>query len=241
MRPLKASILVSCPQSVAIDWAQRYFDERHRIIPIGLPLRAFRLPTFVHIFRIVTVGVEAVSIPTASSTPRFEQALNLTWNGTHTGPFPRITGVLTARAHSTHAMIDFAGSYTPPFGFVGMVFDRLVGRHIARLFVETLLYDIKHHIERINIEEHTAASFAAYEANLRGSTGKGCSDVPLHGSVAIRRDGSYLACAVTVEGEAPDFAALVPGEYALSPARVETLLAELTKPDPRIVPKLTAP
>lgn len=241
MRPLKASIHVSCPQSVAIDWALRYFDERHRIIPIGLPLRAFRLPTFIHISRIVTVGVKAVSIPTASSTPRFEQALDLTWNGTHAGPFPRISGVLTARAHSTHAMLHFLGSYTPPFGMVGMLFDRLVGRHIARLFIQTLLYDIKHHIERINIEEHTAASFAAYEANLRDSVDKSCYDVPLHGSVAIRRDSSYVACAVTVEGEAPDFSALVPGKYALSPARVEMLLAELTKPDPGIAPELTAP
>ncbi len=230
MRPLKASILVLCPQSVAISWAQRYFDDRHRIIPIGLPLRAFRLPTFVHIFRIVTVEVKVVSIAKASSTPRIEQELHLKFNGTHNGPFPRITGVLTAQAHSTHAMLEFTGSYTPPFGMAGMLFDRLVGRHIGRLLVQTLLSDIQHYIERINIEEHTAASFAAYEANLRESTGTGGLGVPLHGSVAIRRDSSYLSCAVTLEGEAPEFATLIPGEYALSPARVETILAELMNP-----------
>ena len=241
MLSLDASILVSCPQSVAISWAQRYFDERHRIVPIGLPLRAFRLPTFVHIFRIVTVGVEAVSIPTGSSTPKFKQELHLTWNGTRPGPFPKITGVLTAQARSTHAMLHFVGSYTPSFGFAGELFDRLVGRHISRLFVQTLLYDIKHHIERMNIEEHTAASFAAYEANLRDSTGTGSSDVPLHGSVAIRRDSSYVSCAVTLEGEVPGLTALNPGEYTLSPECVEMLLAELNPPDLRIAPEIATP
>lgn len=241
MRSLKASILVSCPQSVAISWAQRYFDERDRTVPIGLPLRALRLPTFVHIFRIVTVGVEAVSIPTASSTPRFQPELHLTLNGTHSGPFPKITGVLTAQAHSTHSKLQFAGTYTPPYGFAGMLFDRFIGQHIGRLLVQTLLYDIKRHIERINIDEHAAASFAAYEANLRDATGTCGFCVPLHGSVAIRRDGSYVACAVMLEGEAPDFAALTPGEYALSPERVEILLARLTNPDLRVTPKMTKP
>lgn len=240
MRSLQASMLVFCPRSIAITWAQRYFDERHRTVSIGVPLRAFGLRTFVHVYRNVTVEIEATSVRTAF-TPRFEHALHLKWHATRGGPFPSLTGVLTARAHSTHATLHFEGRYSPPFGIAGNVFDRVVGRHIARISIETLLYDIKRFIERINIEEHAAASFAAFEANLRESKGASTSDVPLHGNVAIRRDGSYVSCSVTLEGEAPEFATLNPGEYALSSERVETLLAELAKPDLRIAPRLAAP
>lgn len=237
--PLKASIVVFCPRSEVITWALRYFDKRKRVVSIGVPLRIFGIPTFARIFRHVTVEIDAVSVKTAF-TPRFEHALNITWHASKGNAFPTLRGVLTARARSTHATLHFSGSYAPPFGVAGRFFDRIVGRIIARISIETLLHDIKRSIESINIEEHREASFAAFESNRRGSHGQRSYGVPLHGSVAVRRDGSYVACSVSLEGEAPDFDALAPGEYALSNTCVETLLHELAKTDLHLVPKNTA-
>lgn len=228
-------MLVYCPRSDAINWTRRYFEAHQGVVPIGLALRAFGIPTFVHAYRDVAVELETVSLQTAF-TPRAEAALHLTWRAAHGGPFPALTGVMTARAHSTHATLHFMGSYAPPFGIAGRFFDALVGRHIARISVRMLLCDIKRYIEQINIEEHVAGSFAAFEANARSPGGPDLSGVPVHGNVAIRRDGSYLACSITLEGDAPHIPQLVPGEYTLSAQRVETLLAELAKPDLRIAP-----
>lgn len=228
--PITASIVVFCPRSEVIPWVQRYFDERKRIVSLGVPLRAFGIPTFARIFRNVSVELDRVSVRTAF-TPRYEEALNVTWRTTTSNAFPTLRGVLTARAHSTHATLHFVGSYAPPFGIAGRFFDRIVGRFIARISIETLLHDIKRSIERINIDEHREASFSAYESNRRGSNGVRAYGVPLHGSIAIRRDGSYVACSISLEGEAPQFDALAPGEYALSRTCVETLMYELAKTD----------
>lgn len=234
--PLKASIVVFCPRSEVIPWALRYFDQRKRVVSIGVPLRAFGIPTFARIFRHVNVEIEAVSVKTAF-TPRYEDALNITWSSVKGNAFPTLRGVLTARAHSTHATLHFAGSYTPPFGIAGRFFDRIIGRFIARVSIGTLLHDVKRYIERINIDEHHDASFAAFESNRRGSHGKHAHGVPLHGSVAIRRDGEYVACSISLEGEAPGFDTLAPGEYVLGNAVVETLVCALSKTDLHIVRK----
>lgn len=55
----------------------------------------------------------------------------------------------------------------------------------------------------MNVDEHREASFSAFESNRRGSVGPRAYGVPLHGSGAIRRDGAYVACSISLEGEAP--------------------------------------
>lgn len=240
VRPFQISTLVFCPRSAAIGWARRYFEERQRVIPFGLPLRALGIRTFLRVYRNVSVELHDVSLRTPF-TPHVENALHVAWRVTHGGPFPTFSGILSARAHSTHATLHFEGTYTPPLGLAGAWFDRLLGRRIALAGATTLLHDIKRYIERLNIDEHSATSFAAFEANRRATHPTGFYGVPLHGSIAMRRDGSYLACSLVLEGDAPGFDGLMPGEMALSPERVVALLTELAKPDLRIAPERSAP
>ena len=239
VRPLSASIVVDCPRSAAIEWVQRYFDDRQHVVSIGLPLRALGIPTFVRIYRNVRVELHSVAIRTPY-TPRVETALHVAWHVTHGGPFPTFSGVLTARARATQATLHFEGTYEPPFRLAGTLFDRILGHQIAQASVETLLHDIKRFIERLSIEEHHATSFAAFEANLRDEHPSGFYGVPLHGSIAVRRDGSYLACSLVIEGDAPDFDRLTAGSYRLSETRIRELLADLAKPDLHVAAEPTA-
>ncbi|GAC1499287.1 MAG: hypothetical protein NVS1B2_22910 [Vulcanimicrobiaceae bacterium] len=229
VRPIHASAHVYCPRSAAIGWARSYFDDRERVVSIGLPLRALGLPTFLRVYRNAVVEIRDVTVR-KGSTPRHEDALHVSWRVTHGGPFPTFSGVLTARADTMHAVLDFDGTYAPPFGIVGGVFDRFVGRHIARASVETLLHDMKRYIERLSLDERRATSFAAFEANTRDPHPSGYG-VPLHGSIAVRRDGSYVACSIVLEGDAPAYDALLAGERRLSGDHVDALLAQLVKPD----------
>gem|GEM_PF-984620 len=226
MRSLHAKIEVFCPRSAVVAWTHRYLTERHGIVSLGIPLRAFGWPTFVHIYR--NVEVEFAVVPdTSTFARRHDHALRVVWKPTHGGPFPALEGLVTASAHRTHATLHFDGVYWPPFGIAGEFFDALLGRHIARIAVTTLLQDIRRFVESQDLSERHSLAFASFEANRREAGSHVAAPIPLHGSAAIRRDGEYLACAITLEGHAPDFPALISAEYALEPEQVRRLLGEL--------------
>jgi len=225
---LEASIDVPCSQTAAIVWAHRYFDERHSIVSIGIPLHKLGLPTSVHVYRNVIVYFDVV--PDRSASPK-QSAIQLSWKPTHGGAFPALTGTITSRANVSNATLYFNGRYRPPFGVAGMLFDRIIGRYIARIATQELLNDIARFISRHTIEERNAAEFLPFEAHLRKTHGTIAEPIALHGSVSIRRHGTYIACAVHLEGYAPAYKALETGEYALPEDRARALLASLSEPD----------
>lgn len=227
-RWLEAAVDVPCSQAAAIVWAHRYFDERHNIVSIGIPLYKLGLPTSVHIYRNVIVYFDL--IPDRSASPR-HSAIRLSWKPTHGGAFPALTGNITSSANVTDATLHFSGRYRPPFGIAGMLFDRLIGRHIARIATQELLNDIERFISRHTIEERRAAEFLPFEAHLRKTHGTSAAPIALRGSASIRRHGTYIACAVHLEGYAPTFKALKTGDYALTEDRARALLARLLRPD----------
>lgn len=227
MREIEAVKDVPCSQSAAIVFTHRYFDERHNIVSIGIPLRTLGIPTSIHIFRNVIVHFEVVPDRSDLALPR-RSALRISWKPTHGGAFPELAGTITSSARGAGATLYFRGRYRPPFGLMGKVFDRIIGRYVARVAIRALLADIERFIERHTLEERNTAAFAAFEAHLRETHGTSAHPIGLHGKVVVRRDGTYIACAINLDGYAPAFKALEAGDYTLSEDRSRAILASLS-------------
>jgi len=74
----------------------------------------------------------------------FDQPWNLEWTPHAGGPYPSFSGTLTVRADEdwNAARLELIGSYDPPFGPAGLIFDAIAGTRIARATAKTLLADI---------------------------------------------------------------------------------------------------
>jgi hypothetical protein len=62
--------------------------------------------------------------------------------------FPRFGATLTVRPHAGMSAVMLEGSYTPPGGPFGKLFDRLIGERLANRTMDALLLEIKDYIER---------------------------------------------------------------------------------------------
>jgi uncharacterized membrane protein len=68
------------------------------------------------------------------------QPLSVAWDPQGAGPIPSFTGTLAAIPESeATCRLTIAGSYTPPGGIAGVVFDQLIGGRIAAATLEALL------------------------------------------------------------------------------------------------------
>ena len=67
-----------------------------------------------------------------------------------TRAFPKFGAMLTVRPHDGASILSLEGSYEPPGGWFGKVFDRIVGERMANRTIDTLLLEIKDYIEERN-------------------------------------------------------------------------------------------
>ncbi|HMF29646.1 MAG TPA: hypothetical protein VKE42_12780 [Candidatus Cybelea sp.] len=83
---------------------------------------------------------------------RGEASLNdlmlITWVPEGTGVFPAFEGILIVRSENGTSSIELDGTYTPPFGAAGQVFDATIGHRIAESTAHELLKDLKAAVER---------------------------------------------------------------------------------------------
>lgn len=61
--------------------------------------------------------------------------------------FPRFGATLTVRPHDGGSVLVLEGSYTPPGGWFGKLFDRLIGERFANQTMDALLHEIKEYVE----------------------------------------------------------------------------------------------
>lgn len=73
----------------------------------------------------------------------------ITWMPEGTAVFPSFEGTLIVRAsrEGDACSIELDGSYSPPFGAAGQVFDAAIGHRIAQATARELLKDLKRAIE----------------------------------------------------------------------------------------------
>jgi hypothetical protein len=85
------------------------------------------------------VRATAAVVDDESDDVRRHDALLLAWRPDHPRLFPEFQGVLTARPKNRGVWLRLDGSYDPPLGFIGKVFDLVFGRAIARSTMARLL------------------------------------------------------------------------------------------------------
>jgi hypothetical protein len=67
------------------------------------------------------------------------------WEADGGGPFPAFTGTLSAADEGAgFCRLDLDGSYAPPLGAAGAMFDAMLGKRIAQSTVGDLLLRLKH-------------------------------------------------------------------------------------------------
>ena len=122
---------VNCPAEAAQVFLERDFElqhshEQHVTLHVRVPLWGSLA---------LDKEVDASLGPPAGS----DCAMRVTWRALQ-GPFPRFHGLLrTLPTGPQTAMLEVSGEYEPPGGLLGIMFDRLVGRRIARATVDDLL------------------------------------------------------------------------------------------------------
>lgn len=88
----------------------------------------------------------------------FDQPWTVQWKPTNGGPFPQFNGTLTVRADEdyTTCALELRGTYEPPLGIPGAMFDTVLGSRIASSTAREFLKEIATRIEARYREEEQA-------------------------------------------------------------------------------------
>ena len=141
---VRACVSANCPVAEAESRIEAYFAQRRGPDGIAhLPLRVSlpRLPLLRGLSLEHDVTVTAYR-------DRDDQNLNdlirIAWEPEGGGAFPKFKGTLVAWAEHDPEMsfIEIDGTYAPPLGVAGELFDEAVGETIAEHTAQTLLRDI---------------------------------------------------------------------------------------------------
>lgn len=130
MSTVRATRFVACPFSAVIEYAEDVLRGRSDI----------RISPAPHVSGAVHVASRATD--DFSDTTRRHDALLLAWKPLHPSVFPWFHGALTVRPKERGAWLRIQGSYDPPFGIFGRIFDTLAGRRIARRSLNRMLDDL---------------------------------------------------------------------------------------------------
>ncbi len=147
--------VVRCPFSVGHDYAEDFFADASRFVELHVPLRDLG-----HLRRPVRLVAERR--PDEDDPGRLHDALEIDWRA-GTRFFPDFHGALRLRIDSVETtLLSLEGTYQPPFGPFGIVFDLVAGRRIARATMSDLLQRLGDAME---------AREAEFRAGAPGSSG----------------------------------------------------------------------
>jgi hypothetical protein len=154
--------VAECPFSVAHDYAEDFLQAAERAVEVRIPLRDFFYGLRGHVARPVEL-VFALH-PDETEDGRLHDALLIEWRA-GTRLFPHFHGTLRLRIEDVRrTRLTFEGAYRPPAGLVGVAFDLVLGKRIARSTMRELLERIGRALERRE---------RAYEATLLTTEGSG--------------------------------------------------------------------
>ena len=130
--------VVCCPFSVAHDYAEDFLrDAAAGGVELHVPLRDVAPTREGHLRR--RVRLVAQRILDDHDPGRVHDALEIDW-AAGTRFFPDFHGALRLRIDTVETTrLSLEGTYEPPMGPFGRVFDLLVGRRIARATMRDLL------------------------------------------------------------------------------------------------------
>lgn len=135
MSRVRVTSYCECPFSTAIELAQLALREKGHMQVSPVPAVA---ETVFHSTKIVDDG---------SDRSRLHDALLLAWKPEHSAAFPDFRGILTVRPKDRGVWMRLQGSYDPPFGVAGKIFDFVAGNRIAARTARRLLDQVVEDVE----------------------------------------------------------------------------------------------
>lgn len=132
---IKRYLHTSAPFSAVIEYANYFFLEHPRLHIRSLGgTRA-------------AVDVQHEVVTDVADLARMHDAIVLSWQP-RLPLFPDFVGCVSVRPHFKGSMLSIEGTYEPPFGALGRVFDRIGGRMLAFASLDFLLFRVRGFIER---------------------------------------------------------------------------------------------
>jgi len=135
MPKIRESRIVDCPFSGVIEYAERFFEHRHKLRLTGLQTIKTEVTTE---YNVVIDHVDAA---------RRHDALEISWSPNEHVPLPAFHGMFSVRPDFKGSLLTLEGAYEPPLGKVGKAFDKAAGRSIARGTLNGLLQEVKISVE----------------------------------------------------------------------------------------------
>jgi hypothetical protein len=153
--------VVHVPFSLAHDFAEEFFRDAERYVDLRVPLRDLFWALRGKLRR--PVRLTFALRPDDAEEGRLHDAMLIEWNA-GTRLFPQFHGTLRLRIASIDdTLLTLEGEYRPPFGAVGLLFDRLAGQGIAHSTMSDLLRRLA-----VRMEHRTGEARAEIE---RGTSG----------------------------------------------------------------------
>ncbi len=135
MTHIRETLTADCEFGAAIEFAEKFFEEH---VELALPWACVSKTNVATAFKIAL---------DATDSGRLHNALQLQWSPSEHLPLPAFAGLLTVRPASGKSELSLEGTYEPPFGVAGQLFDNVVGQRIAHGTVRGLLREIASFIE----------------------------------------------------------------------------------------------
>jgi uncharacterized membrane protein len=93
----------------------------------------------------INVETQRALVDDKTDAVRGHDALTISWRPRWSA-FPSFRGLATVRPQSPGSILALEGSYEPPGGFAGQIFDRLIGRRLANSTMDHLLDRLRRYI-----------------------------------------------------------------------------------------------
>lgn len=140
MREIRESVALDVPQARAEQCILQFFDRYRRPdgrieIPLRVDLRRFGLPGGLQLERSVTVRIEK-----RRDASNLNEELAVHWSPGPGQPFPAFSGAIATWSESgATSFAELRGTYEPPLGSAGRLFDDAVGHVVAQRTVHQFL------------------------------------------------------------------------------------------------------
>ena len=130
MPVIRETVTARCPFTAVLPYIEQFF-EQHPKLRLRAPgaMQADVAPAFA----VVNDELDLV---------RSHDALQVSWTPYAHLPLPAFSGTVTVRPAPKGATVRIEGTYDPPLGKAGEVFDAVAGKTIARATIRELLDEI---------------------------------------------------------------------------------------------------
>lgn len=134
-------LVARCPYSSARNFLESDMlaePGRPRLLRLEVPLAGVRVAKNV-----------AVTIAPGTDPMHLDQPWQVRWSPEGGGPYPDFDGELTVRADEdwNSSLLELRGTYAPPGGALGTLFDRALGNRIASATAQSLLRNVADSLE----------------------------------------------------------------------------------------------